>query len=153
MTRWAAAAVAVTALVVIGTVEARESARQLDEAARSARISPAGAGLTAIGLVASVGVYLALGRWSGADRDALRLGALTGATAGLIGGAVRAWLVADGLQAAIARYAAVPGWFTPAVLGIFIALCVVVSAAGGAACAFIGVRLSTRRAGRSERDV
>ena len=149
MRRIAVVAGAATALVIIGTLEARESARQLAEVAGRVRLEPSGAGLTAIGLAASVSVYLALGGWSGADRDAFRVGAVTGALSGLAGGAIRAGLIADAVRDAIARYAAVPEWFVWVVLVVFVALCVVVSAAGGAACAFAGVRLVRGRRARS----
>src|SRR5438093_9915292 len=109
-------------LVVIGTLEAGESARQLAEAAGAPRFGPEGAGLTALGLFASTAVYVGLGWWAGEDRAALRLGALTGVAAGLVGGAVRAWLIADAVSEIVARYAAVPDWFVPAALAIFVLL-------------------------------
>ena len=133
---------AVVLLVAIGSVEARESARQLAELTSFTRIQPAGAGLSALGIAASVLSYIALGWWLRDDRRALRLGLAVGVAAGLIGGSIRAWLIADAVRDAIARYADVPDWFVMLVLIVFVTLSVVVSAAGGAALAFAGVRLS-----------
>jgi hypothetical protein len=132
-------------LVIVGTLEANESARQLSDIAGRPRLQPAGAGLTALGLAASSAVYLALGWWAGADRDAWRLGALTGIVAGLVGGTVRAFLIAGPVGDIVERYAAVPEWFVPAVLVIFVALAAVVSATGGAVLAFAGVRIRRSR--------
>jgi hypothetical protein len=133
---------AVALLVVIGTLEARESARQLAELTTFTRLQPAGAGLTALGIAASALVYLALGWWLRDDRRAFRLGLIVGVGAGLIGGSIRAWLIADAVRDAIARYADVPEWFVTIVLVVFVAFSVLVSAASGAAVAFAGVRLS-----------
>ena len=133
---------AVALLVAIGSVEARESARQLAELTSFTRIQPAGAGLSALGIAASALLYIVLGWWLRDDRHALRLGLAVGVTAGLIGGSIRAWLIADAVREAIARYAEVPDWFVLMVLIVFVALSVLVSAAGGAALAFAGVRLS-----------
>ena len=136
------ACAAVALLVVIGTVEARESARQLAELTSFTRLQPAGAGLSAFGIAASAAVYGVLGWWLRDDRGALRLGLVIGIAAGLIGGTIRAWLIADAVRDAITRYADVPDWFVVMVLIVFVALSVLVSAAGGAALAFAGVRLS-----------
>ena len=133
---------AVALLVVIGTVEARESARQLAELTSFSHLQPAGAGLSALGIAASALVYLALGWWLRDDRRALRLGVAVGVAAGLIGGSIRAWLIADAVRDAITRYADVPDWFIVMVLIVFVALAVLVSAAGGAAMAFVGVIVS-----------
>ncbi len=133
---------AVALLVAIGSVEARESARQLAELTSFTRIQPAGAGLSALGIAASALVYIVLGWWLRDDRPALRLGLAVGVAAGLIGGSIRALLIADVVRDAIARYADVPNWFVLMVLIVFVALSVLASAAGGAALAFAGVRLS-----------
>ena len=126
-------------LVLIGTFEALESSRQLAELTTFTRIQPAGAGLSALGLAASALIYLALGWWLHTDSPAIRLGAIVGTAAGLIGGSIRAWLIADPVRDAISRYADVPEWFVMAVLVVFVTLAVLVSAAGGAAMAFLGV--------------
>jgi hypothetical protein len=141
----AAVGVAGLLLVIVGTIEAGESARQLSEIAGRPRLQPAGAGLTALGLALSGLIYLALGGWAGTDRAAVRLGALTGVVAGLAGGSVRALLIAGPVGDIVDRYAAVPEWFVPAVLIVFVALAAVVSAAGGAVLAFAGVRIRRRR--------
>jgi len=151
-----AVALAAVLLVVIGALEAEASARQLAEAVGTLRLQASGAGLTALGLLASTAVYVGLGWWAGGDRDALRLGALTGIVAGLCGGAVRAWLIADTMHDIVVRYAAVPEWFVPAALAAFVGLAAVVSAVGGAAIAFVGVRIremrsSEERLSRDER--
>ena len=143
----AAIVVATLILIVIGTLEAGESARQLAEAAGAPRLQAADAGLTAIGLLASTAVYLGLGWWAREDRAALRLGGLTGVVAGLVGGTVRAWLIAGAVRDIVERYAAVPDWFVPAVLAAYVALAGIASAVGGAAIAFAGVRIA--RAARS----
>ena len=136
------AGAAVALLVAIGTIEARESARQLSELTSFTRIQPAGAGLSTLGIAASALIYIALGSWLRDDRRALRLGLVVGIAAGLIGGSIRAWLIADAVRDAITRYADVPNWFVLMVLSVFVALSVLVSAAGGAALAFAGVILS-----------
>jgi hypothetical protein len=141
MRRASAVAVAALLLVAIGTLEGGESARQLDEMVGAPRLGSAGAGLTALGLLASAAVYVALGWWLGDDRAALRIGALAGVLAGVIGGTVRALLIAEPVGNIVARYAAVPNWFVPLALAIFVALSIVASAIGGAAIAFVGVRI------------
>ena len=143
----AAAFAAVAALVVIGTLEAAESARQIADLSTITRLRPAGAGLTALGVAASTLVYLALGWWARDDGVALRLGGLVGGAAGLVGGALRALLISGPVDALVARYAAVPDWFVPGLLGLFVVLCTVVGLAAGAALAIAGVRVS--RAARS----
>lgn len=132
---------AVIALVGIGTLEARESARQIADATGPLRPTASGAGLTAFGLLASVVVYVALG-WRLDDRAALRAGLLTGALAGLVGGALRAAIIAGAVADAVARYASVPDWFVPAVLTAFVVGAVLVSAVGGAVLCFAGVRVA-----------
>ena len=132
----------VAALVVIGTLEAAESARQLAELTGFSQLRPAGAGLTALGIVASSLIYVGLGWWLGDDRRALRVGAIVGVAAGCIGGSIRAWLIADAVRDAISRYAGVPELFVVIVLVVFVTLSVLVSAAAGAALAFAGVRVN-----------
>jgi hypothetical protein len=134
-------------LVVIGTFEALESARQLAQVTSFTRLQPAGAGLTALGLVASAAVYLGLGWWRPADAAALRLGASVGLAAGLVGGGIRALLIADIVREAVSRYVTAAEWLVPAVLVVFVILSVAASVIGGAAIAFVGARLS--RASRS----
>jgi hypothetical protein len=138
---------ATTLLVLIGLLEARESAREIADLSGPLRLTASGAGLTSLGLAASVLVYLLLGWRARDDGRALRVGAIVGVAAGLIGGTLRAAIISDALTDAVGRYVAVPVWFVPAVLAGFVLLSAVVSAIGGAAVAFAGVRIS--RSGRS----
>jgi len=123
------------------------SAQALAAAVGPPRLERAGLMLTAAGLLASATVYLALGFVAVHDRAALRVGALTGTLAGLIGGTARAAIINGAVTEIVARYAAVPEWFVPAILTAFVALSCAGSAAGGAALAWTGRRLS--RAARS----
>ena len=143
-------AAAIVALVVVGALEARESAQQIADATGPLRPSPSGVGLTALGLIASVAIYVVLG-WSLDDRAALRRGALVGVIAGTIGGAVRASIIAGVVADAISRYALVPEWFVPGVLALFVVGSALVSAGGGAALCFAAIRLrrATSRGGSS----
>ena len=140
MSRALAVSAAVGILVLIGALEARASALQLAELGARARISPEGAGASALGLVASAAVYLALGGWLRSDRDALRMGALTGGLAGLIGGGLRAWIIAGAVRDAVDRYAAMPEWFVPVALVVYVAFALIVGAVAGAALALVGAR-------------
>jgi hypothetical protein len=134
-------------LVAIGAVEASVSARQLAESVGRPRLEGAGVTLTAVGLLASAVIYLALGRLATDDRSALRAGVVTGAFAGLIGGAARALIISGAVADLIARYAAVSDWFVLAALAVFVGLACAVSAVGGGALAWTGRRLT--RASRS----
>jgi hypothetical protein len=134
-------------LVAIGAVEASVSAQQLAESVGRPRLESAGVMLSAAGLLASAAVYLVLGHLAVDDRAALRAGAVTGAFAGLIGGSVRALIISGAVSGLVARYAAVPQWFVPLALGVFVGLSCAASVAGGAALAWTGRRLS--RAARS----
>ena len=154
MIRLGAALAAAALLIVIGTLEASECARQLAELTDLRRIRPNGAGLTGLGFVASALVYLLLGWWLANGREALRVGALVGLVAGVVGGTLRAMLVADAVREAIARNAVVPDWFAGAVLGVFVAGSTLVSIIGGAALAWAGSRIArTARASRGERSL
>lgn len=146
MTRFAAP-VATIVLIAIGAVEARVSAQQLAETVGRPRLESAGVLLTAAGLLASTIVYLALGHLADDDRAALRSGAVTGALAGLGGGAVRAFIISGPVADLVARYAATPDWFVTLALAMFVALACVGSAVSGGALAWTGRRLS--RAARS----
>ncbi|HYK97980.1 MAG TPA: hypothetical protein VEU77_06260 [Candidatus Acidoferrales bacterium] len=136
------AAIATTLLVLIGVLEARESAREIADLAGPLRLTASGAGLTSLGLAASVVVYLLLGWRARDDGRAMRVGALVGVAAGLIGGTLRAVIISDALTDAVGRYVAVPEWFVAVALVAFVLLSAVVSAIGGAAVAFAGVRIS-----------
>ncbi|HET9808991.1 MAG TPA: hypothetical protein VFQ66_04790 [Candidatus Limnocylindria bacterium] len=139
----------VVLLVAIGAVESSVSAQQLAETVGRPRLEGAGVTLTAAGLLASALVYLVLGHLARDDRAAFRAGAITGALAGLIGGALRALMISGVVADLVARYAAVPDWFVTVALGIFVVLSCAASAVGGGAIAWTGRRLS--RALRSRR--
>jgi hypothetical protein len=138
----AAPPLSVVLLIAIGAVEARVSVEQLAEAVGRPRLEGAGVTLTAVGLLASALIYLALGHLALDDRAALRTGVLTGALAGLGGGMVRALIISEVVADLVARYAAVPDWFVTLALGVFVALSVAASAVGGGALAWTGRRLS-----------
>jgi hypothetical protein len=145
--RTAVALAAAAGLILIGTLEAMESARQIEESAGPLRLRPSGVGLTALGLVASAAIYVGVGWSARSERDAVRAGLLTGGIAGVVGGLIRANIVAPAVSDIVARYAVVPDWFVLILMGVFVAGCVLVSVVGGAALAFAGSRLS--RGGRS----
>jgi len=139
--------IAAAALIVIGAVEASVSARQLADTVGRPRLDSAGVMLSAAGLLASAVVYLILGHLAVDDRAALRAGVVTGVSAGLIGGTVRALIIGGEVTSLVARYAAVPDWFVPVALAVFVGLSCAASVAGGAALAWTGQRVS--RAARS----
>lgn len=134
-------------LIAIGSLEASVSAQQLAQTVGRPRLESAGVALTAAGVLASTLVYLALGYLAKNDRAAMRAGAMTGALAGLLGGAVRAVLISDAVRGLVARYADVPNWFVPAALAVFVVLSCGASVVAGGTLAWTGRRLS--RAARS----
>ena len=134
-------------LVGIGAFEANLSAQQLAEAVGRPRLEGSGVALTAAGLLASALTYLVLGHLAPDDRAAVRVGAVTGAFAGLIGGTVRAVIISGSVKELVARYAAVPDWFVVVALAVFVGLSSAASATGGGTLAWTGRRLS--RAARS----
>jgi hypothetical protein len=145
--RWIASPIAIAVLIAIGAVEASVSAQQLAESVGRPTLEAAGLTLTAAGLLASTVIYLVLGHLAADDRVALRSGAVTGAFAGLVGGTVRAIVISGAVADLVARYAAVPEWFVPTALAVFVGLSCAASVVGGAALAWTGRRLS--RAARS----
>ncbi len=147
MRQWLRVVVAAAALIVIGTLEAMESARQIAETSGPVRLRPSGVGLTALGLVASAAIYLGVGWIARSEREAIRLGLLTGGLAGVIGGIVRAQIVAPEVSDIVARYAVVPEWFLIVAMGVFVAGCIAVSVIAGAGLALVGSRFS--RGGRT----
>jgi hypothetical protein len=140
--RRAAIPVATPLLIVIGAIEARVSAQQIAESVGRPRLESAGVMLTAAGLLASTVIYLGLGHLATDDRAALRAGVVTGVLAGLVGGALRAFIITGAVSDLVARYAAVPDWFITVALGIFVLLSCVASAVGGGAIAWTGRRIS-----------
>ena len=145
--RRAAIPLATALLIAIGAIEARVSAQQIAESVGRPRLESAGVMLTAAGLLASTVVYLVLGHLATDHRAALRTGVITGVLAGLVGGALRAFIISGAVADLVARYAAVPDWFISVALGIFVLLSCVASAVGGGAIAWTGRRIS--RAARS----
>ncbi len=101
---------AVAALVAIGTVDALVSNAQLAELPGRARpaLTGGGAALTLVGIALSVIVYLVLGIFLARDgtRESrvLPIGVAVGLAAGLIGGAIRAYLIRDYLGDVLTRY-------------------------------------------------
>jgi hypothetical protein len=140
---------AVLALVVIGTVDASISNDQLSQLPGRARptLSTAGGALTVVGIALSAAVYAALGLWLARDGPrgsaALGIGMTVGAAAGLIGGAIRAYLVRDYLRGVLADYGLAD--LLLVTLAVFVALSVVVSVAAGASLTWLGFRSSRRR--------
>jgi hypothetical protein len=143
----AATPIATALLIVIGAIEARVSAQQLAESVGRLRLESAGVMLTAAGLLASAVIYLVLGYLAADDRRALRTGVVTGALAGLVGGALRAFIISGAITDLVVRYASVPEWFVPVALAIFVVLSCAGSAMGGGAIAWTGRRIN--RAARS----
>jgi hypothetical protein len=140
---------AVLALVVIGTVDASISNDQLSQLSGRARptLSTGGGALTVVGIALSAAVYAALGLWLARDgargSAALGIGMAVGAGAGLIGGAIRAYLVRDYLGGVLADYGLAD--LLLVTLAVFVALSVVVSVAAGASLTWLGFRSSRRR--------
>ena len=141
------ALVAIVLLIAIGAVEASVSAQQLAATVGRPRLENAGVIVTAAGLLASTVVYIVLGHLADDDRKALRAGAITGTLAGLVGGSLRVVIIGGPVAGIVGRYAAVPDWFVPSALTVFVVLSCVASALGGGALAWTGHRLS--RAARS----
>lgn len=140
--RTVAAAAAIVLLVAIGAIEADVSAQQLAARQGPPRLESVSVVLTAAGLLASALIYLVLGYLAADARAAVRTGAITGLLAGLVGGTARALIISDAVGGIVSRYAAVPEWFVPAVLAVFVALSCAVSAVAGGALAWTGRRLS-----------
>lgn len=140
---------AVLALVAIGTTEALISNDQLSQLPGRTRpaLSAGGAALTLAGIALSAAVYAALGLWLARDgareNAALGIGMAVGAGAGLIGGAIRAYLVRDYLGALLADYGLAD--LVLVTLGVFVALAIVVSVAAGASLTWLGFRSGRRR--------
>ena len=128
--------------MAIGALEARLSAEQLGATAGRPRLESAGVLLTTAGFLASTAVYVALGHFAADDRRALRVGVAVGALAGLLGSALRTVIIGGAVADLVARTAAVPDWFVPAALAVFVAVSCVMSAIGGGALTWSGHRLS-----------
>jgi hypothetical protein len=140
---------AVAALVTIGTAEALASNAQLAELPGRGRpaLSGGGAALTLVGIALSAAVYAALGvvlaRGGANERAVLPAGMAVGLGAGLIGGAIRAYLVRDYLGGVLAGYGL--GDLLVVTLVVFVALSVLVSVAAGAGLTWLSFRGARRR--------
>jgi hypothetical protein len=93
-------------------------------------------------------VYAALGWWLARDGGVregavLGIGMAVGAGAGLIGGAIRAYLVQDYLGEVLGAYGLAD--LLGVTLAVFVALSVVVSVAAGAGLTWLGFRGGRRR--------
>ena len=142
--RVALAVLAVIALVGIGTVEALVSNDQLVQLPGRGRpaLSGGGAALTIIGIALSVAVYAVLGvllaRDGAAESAVPPVGMAVGAGAGLIGGAIRAFLVRDYLGGVLAGYGLAD--LLVVTLAVFVLLSVLVSATAGASLTWLSFR-------------
>jgi len=147
--RVALAVLAVIALVGIGTAEALISNDQLSQLPGRGRpaLGGGGAALTVASIVLSTAVYAALGvllaRGGAALRAAVAIGIAVGAGAGLVGGAIRAYLIRDYLNGVLAGYGLAD--LLVVTLAVFVALSVLVSAAAGASLTWLSFRRSGRR--------
>jgi hypothetical protein len=140
---------AVVALVGIGTAEAlvsNDALAQLPGRGRPA-FSGAGAALTVLGIALSVGVYAVLGlrlaRDGAAESAVFPIGLAVGAGAGLVGGAIRAYLVRGYLGGVLASYGL--GDLVLVTLAVFVALSLLVSVAAGTGLTWLSFRLARRR--------
>ncbi len=139
---------AVAALVAIGTVDALVSNAQLAELPGRARpaLTGGGAALTLVGIALSVTVYLALGIFLARDgtRESrvLPIGVAVGLAAGLIGGAIRAYLIRDYLGDVLTRYGL--GDLLIVTLAVFVAFSVAVSVTAGASLTSLSFRAVRR---------
>jgi hypothetical protein len=143
--RYATVAVAIAALVVIGTIESLISVEQLSDLPGRGRppLGLGGIGLTLVSVALSATVYVLLGfvlaRVGSIEREAVRAGVMTGLFAGLIGGFVRALLARDYLDDVVGRFG-LPLDLVSWSLVVFVALSVLASSAAGAALTWLGFR-------------
>jgi hypothetical protein len=139
-------ALAVLALVIIGSSDAFESTRQLGDLSERSRpmLTPAGATLSVVSIALSTAVYIALGialaRSLSTERNAVVSGLATGVAAGLLGGTIRAVAATDYMGRLVVGGYGLPVEFLIAVLVVFVVLSTVASAAGGAALTWLGYR-------------
>ncbi len=140
---------AVAALVTIGTAEALASNAQLAELPGRGRpaLTGGGAALTLVGIALSVAVYAALGvvlaRGGATESAVLPTGIAVGVGAGLIGGAIRAYLVRAYLGDVLASFGLED--LLVVTLTVFVALSVLVSVASGASLTWLSFRGARRR--------
>jgi hypothetical protein len=136
-------ALAVVALVLIGSSDAFESTRQLGELPARSRpmLTPAGATLSFVSFALSAAVYTVLGivlaRSMSTERGAVMSGLATGLVAGAVGGTVRAVAASDYVGMTLSGFGMGSG-FLIAVLVVFVVLSTVGSAAAGAGITWLG---------------
>jgi len=147
--RAAVIVLAVIALVGIGTAEALISNDQLAQLPGRARpaLSGGAAALTLIGIGLSIAVYAALGvllaRAGNPESAVIPMGMAIGAGAGLIGGAIRAYLIRDYLNGLLAGYGL--AGLVGVTLAVFVCLSVLVRVAAGASLTWLSFRGARRR--------
>jgi len=147
--RAAVIVLAVIALVGIGAAEALVSNDQLAQLPGRGRpaLSGEGAALTLIGIGLSIAVYAGLGvllaRAGAREGAVLAIGMAVGAGAGLIGGAIRAYLIRDYLNGVLAGYGLAD--LLGVTLAVFVALSLLVSVAAGASLTWLSFRSFRRR--------
>jgi hypothetical protein len=148
LVRGALIAVAVFVLVAIGTADAWFSNEQLALLPGRGRpvLSAAGSALTLVGIALSVVVYTVLGvslaRTGSRENAAVLTGAVVGAAAGIIGGAIRAYLVRDYVGEVLAGFGLAD--LLVVTLAVFVALSVIVSIAAGAGVTWLSFRAARR---------
>jgi hypothetical protein len=148
--RYASVAIAVAALVAIGTIESLISVEQLSELPGRGRppLGLGGISLTLVSVALSSAVYVllgfVLGRAGSIEGETVRAGVMTGLFAGLVGGFVRALLVRDYLDDVVERFG-LPLDLVSWSLLVFVALSVIASSAAGAALTWLGFRGSRLR--------
>ena len=146
--RAALVVLAIIALVGIGTAEALISNDQLAQLPGRGRpaLSGGGAALTVIGIALSIAVYAVLGlllaRAGAALRATVAIGVAVGAGAGLIGGAIRAYLIRDYLNGVLAGYGLAD--LLVVTLAVFVVLSVLTSVAAGASLTWLSFRGARR---------
>jgi nitrate reductase NapE component len=139
--------IAAASLVAIGTAEALASNAQLAELPGRGRpaLSGGGVALTLVGVALSVLVYAALGALLARDTPestVVPIGVLVGGAAGLLGGAVRAYLIRDYLGGVMAGYGLES--LVALTLGIFVLLSVALSLAAGGLITWLSFRVVRR---------
>jgi len=117
-----------------------------DAETASRLLSAGGTALTLVGIALSAAVYAVLGvvlaRAGSRQTKAFLIGMVVGAGAGLIGGAIRAYLIRDYLGGVLAGFALAD--LLIVTLAVFVALSVLVSVAAGASLTWLSFRAGRR---------